>query len=407
MYEFIEAVDGQNLEPTAELATLFKDNDFGNRRGFIGCALSHYNLWKQLVNDPNNEYYVIMEDDFYVCSQFKEKYLAMDQQNSFKKEDVIFLGYHIFSKEREKIKDLYNNNNTSTIDIAPLNITLYIGGFFMYSINKVGAAKLLNYIEQNGIKHGIDYLIKICPNLNCKETQPHLAFSEWVENNNTDVNSDIQRDFVGLDFTKINNNNLDLNNYLFIPNVDHTGDDIYYNKCSINESIVIANKDPNCIGFNTLGFFKNKIDINNLKSSNYFKSTDGIYIKKQLINELEQPNNKIQIKMLCNWTNSEQLCKEWSNMCTDSIHFTWSSNINSKQLQLTWTNDPTKIDYYVIINSTNEYYNLSKTIVFQMEPWVIDPSKNWGVKTWGQWAEPDPTTFLAVRGRKTPTHNNA
>ena len=42
-----------------------------------------------------------------------------------------------------------------------------------------------------------------------------------------------------------------------------------------------------------------------------------------------------------------------------------------------------------------------------MEPWVNNLNNNWGVKTWGIWAEPDPTKFLAVRGRKTHTHNNA
>ena len=44
--------------------------------------------------------------------------------------------------------------------------------------------------------------------------------------------------------------------------------------------MIIADKDSNCIGFNTLGFFKNKIDIDDLKPSRYFKEEDGIYIKK-------------------------------------------------------------------------------------------------------------------------------
>jgi hypothetical protein len=41
-----------------------------------------------------------------------------------------------------------------------------------------------------------------------------------------------------------------------------------------------------------------------------------------------------------------------------------------------------------------------------MEPWVHDENKPWGVKTWGEWAEPDENKFLAVRGRKTNHHNN-
>jgi hypothetical protein len=40
-----------------------------------------------------------------------------------------------------------------------------------------------------------------------------------------------------------------------------------------------------------------------------------------------------------------------------------------------------------------------------MEPWIEDPSKNWGVKTWGEWAEPDPEKFLKVFTHKTHLNN--
>ena len=42
-----------------------------------------------------------------------------------------------------------------------------------------------------------------------------------------------------------------------------------------------------------------------------------------------------------------------------------------------------------------------------MEPWVKDENKNWGVKTWGEWAIPSISKFMEVRGRKTRYHNNA
>jgi len=40
-----------------------------------------------------------------------------------------------------------------------------------------------------------------------------------------------------------------------------------------------------------------------------------------------------------------------------------------------------------------------------MEPWVEDASKNWGVKTWGEWAEPDSEKFLKVFTHKTHLNN--
>ena len=106
-----------------------------------------------------------------------------------------------------------------------------------------------------------------------------------------------------------------------------------------------------------------------------------------------------RIKMSCNWCSSETLCKEWSNMCERD--YRW------RDLEI--THSDIDIDYYVIINypPPNEKYIPKKTIVFQMEPWVYDEKLNWGVKTWGEWSNPDPNKFLAVRGRKSGCHNNA
>ena len=51
----------------------FEKNEFNYRKGVIGCALSHYNLWKMLLNDFNNNYYCIFEDDIIFIDNFKEK----------------------------------------------------------------------------------------------------------------------------------------------------------------------------------------------------------------------------------------------------------------------------------------------------------------------------------------------
>ena len=598
LVEFVDAVDGKTLEPTYELAELFKGNDFGNRRGVIGCALSHYNLWKRLLKEPaGRDHYIIMEDDFSLGPNFKEKMEILKTANVFNKLDVLFMGYSMFEAERAKVFEKYSqcakdNSSPVNITISALNKELYIGGFFMYSINKAGAEKLVKYIEQNGIKHGIDYLVKICPGLNSFETQPALCFTEWNEGGKV-IDSDIQNINDGLNFSG-------LEEYIFIPNLDIKGADLFYSKPSDNMlSIATARADCKC--FNTLGFFKNDFDVSKLEPSRYFKEKDGLYVKAkyfkepenedskknycfihschtpekglsilqnlihkivasglleklekifvlnigipiedfsasdkiQIINysqditlyentsinmihdfSLENKNanilyihtkgilhegdilkcvndwinmmmyflvekyenciellntydavgcneingknnhfsgnfwwttseyistlNKVptsepvdrhlsewwiltnpnvkskciynsdtnhyetryprnmyaptRVKMLCNWTSSEQLCKEWSNMCTEPDKFLWNN------IQLTWTNKSEEIDYYVIVNmpEQNAYFDPAKTIVFQMEPWVHDPALGWGVKTWGEWAKPDPNKFLHV-----------
>jgi len=396
LVEFVDAVDGNALEPTYELAELFKGNDFGNRRGVIGCALSHYKLWKRLLKEPaGRDHYIIMEDDFSLGPNFKEKMEILKTANVFNKLDVLFMGYHMFEAERAKVFEKYSqcakdNSSPVNITISALNKELYIGGTFMYSINKAGAEKLVKYIEQNGVKHGIDYLMKICPVLNCFETQPALCFSEWNEGGR-EVDSDIQNINDGLNFSG-------LEEYIFIPNLDIYGSDLFYLKPSDNMlSIATARADCKC--FNTLGFFKNEFDVSKLEPSRFFKEKDGLYVKakyfKEPENEIikeEEPCKFTRVKMLCNWTSSEQLCKGFSNMCTDPDNFLWNN------IQITSSNNPAEIDYYVIINMPpqNAYFDPAKTIVFQMEPWVQDPSLNWGVKTWGEWAKPDPNKFLHV-----------
>lgn len=266
-YEFIEAVDGKKIATTPEIRKLFTGNDFGNRRGVIGCALSHYNLWKQLINDTA-EYYIIMEDDFELCENFQEK------MNKIKLEDyeLIFFGYHMFENERNKVKYIYNVESEHTA-IEKLNKNLYIGATHCYSINRKGAIKILEYIAMNGIKHGIDYLMKIS-NLDCYESRPHLAFAEWNENGKN-IDTDIQNNSDSM------NLNEDISQYFdFVPNRDQIGNDLYYNRKSLDEMMAIAYNDKNCAGFNTLGFFKNNIENDKLTTSPYFSSKDGIYIKR-------------------------------------------------------------------------------------------------------------------------------
>ena len=405
-YQFINAVDGSKLKPTIEIKNLFFQNDFGYKRGVIGCALSHLNLWKELLNDEKNDYYIIMEDDAIYASNIYQKIEMLRTNKEFLKKEMLFLGYHMFEKYRQMHFKKYNVES-DTINITPLDRQLYIGGFFCYSINKTAAKKLIDYISENGIKHGIDYIIKLTPNLQMYECQPQLVFSIWNEDGKA-IDTDIQNKYDPLDFTNIVDELSDLQSqFIFIPNLDQHGNDICYKKVSLHEQFKIAIQDDNCIGFNTLGFFKNKLT--ELNPSKYFGKNDGLYVKKQVYEHFLQnksmsktnSDGNIRVKMLCNWCSSEQLCKEWSNMCEEG--FRW------KNFELVWTNVKEDIDYYVIINSppNDAYFEPDKTIVFQMEPWVTDANKRWGVKSWGKWAEPEPTDFLEVRGRKTEYHNNA
>ena len=314
--EIFEAIDGNELKINKEIAELFIGNDFYDRKGVIGCALSHYTLWKNLLNDESTNYYLIFEDDLTFGVNFNHRLQQL--KNEMNTNECLFLGYHMFEKNRNQYKRLYENNNQQ-INIDSLNTDLYIGGFFSYSINKQGARKLVDYIEKNGIKHGIDYLILILKELQCYECQPQLVFSEWNEGGKQ-IDSNIQN----------------------------------------------------------LG--------------------ERFHLNEFLLNYNKEKNTRKRVKLLCNWCCSKELCTEWKYLFTND--FIWNN------MEITWENE--NIDYYVIINSpyNNEYYDKKKTIIFQMEPWVYDLTKNWGVKTWGQWSKPNPKEFLEVFDKDRDTYNN-
>lgn len=271
-YEFIEAVDGNTLDFTKELFDIFKGNDLQYKKGFVGCALSYVNIWNRLLNDPDNEYYIIMEDDIDIVPNFQNKINLLDTQ--MKEKDFVFLGYSMFEEERNKQFNKYNNQN-NILSIEKLNRNLYLGGFFCYSINKTGASKILKYINENGIKHGIDYYNKILPILNSYEVIPQLAFTQWNENNKV-IDTDIQ-----------NSEFFDVKKFLyeefiFIKGMDQEGYDIRRFTKNMNLEICMntALALDNCIAFNTFGYFKNNLC--ELKPSIYYKENDGIFIKKNI-----------------------------------------------------------------------------------------------------------------------------
>ena len=82
---YYKAIDGKKIKRTEEITQLFKENDFGWRRGMIGCALSHYNLWKELETSDELDFLVILEDDIKTCkNNFNSKFTNLINTNKEK-----------------------------------------------------------------------------------------------------------------------------------------------------------------------------------------------------------------------------------------------------------------------------------------------------------------------------------
>lgn len=388
-YEFVRAVDGKALQPTEELHELFNGNDFGSRRGFIGCALTHYNLWKRLTEDNDHDFYLVLEDDIEINEPFKSKSKFKKTIEQYKEDmlqkELIMFGYSMFTSDRNNLPD---NREPG---IYPLDFNRYIGGTFGYSINKKGAAGLLDYIAKNGIKHGIDYVMKLCHG-DYYEMSPELVVTEWNESGKT-IDSDIQNLYDTIDLNAFVSFK---DQFTFVPGLDQPSNDIYYYRGSLSEMMKIALDNPAVACFNTLGFFKSKAVMSEFATTPYFRSTtDGTYIKKQAL--AAGSIGDILVRPICNWTNSEGLCREWDKLTKGNG--TWNA------LRLTWDD---QADYYAIINkpcNSTDKYDPARTVVFQMEPWCDQDWQKWGVKTWGEWARPDAGKFMEVRSHEN-TYNN-
>jgi hypothetical protein len=266
-YEFYTAVDGMQLKATQEIYDLFAGNEFGNRRGVIGCALTHMRLWQQLLNDPDYDTYLIIEDDTTFAPNFTKD--IIDQRFP-----VTMLGY------------------------------LNGSGAFCYTVNKKGARILMDYIDQHKITQPIDTLIHICCAGSIQYVKPPVAFSELSE-----TDSDIHAQYDDLDFKDL----LKLRDrFIFVPGLDQHGYDLFYKPLSIDEMLTLALEDERISSVNTLGFFKRSPDNFNfdLKPSVFFGKKDGIYIKK------------LTVKLLCDWFTPYELYKYFNRFTKGN--YTWN-----------------------------------------------------------------------------------
>lgn len=116
--------------------------------GMIGCAMSHIELWKKLVNDNGTDYYIIFEDDAIIDNDFS---ITINEINSIKYQlnfDILSL-YCGPGPNCVHMKQIYTLDNGVSIGkpLFPLSLTSYI-------ISKNGAIKLLSAIDK--IKYHID-----------------------------------------------------------------------------------------------------------------------------------------------------------------------------------------------------------------------------------------------------------
>lgn len=281
-YEFIEAVDGSILEPTQEIKKQFEGNNFNYRKGIIGCALSHMKIFNMLVNDKENDYYIILEDDVSFVDGFKEKMKYMFEYVQKNNLDYLFIG-------EEKIKEEMDYGG---VEIEKSLRDTY--GAFGYIISKNACKKFLDYYAKNPIYCAIDDS-RLYTDINIQMYLPNKYIVKSVSYQQGNPDTDIQNNFMCFNFNNIKKIGI-FNSFYF--HYEMFGFIIDYAKLH-NYQVDIYNH-PNAINNNDLGwsdFYKDKF--NNFKQIEvlnfngnvqdyelFFVTTDdGPYFKKEWIRE--------------------------------------------------------------------------------------------------------------------------
>ncbi|BCS83483.1 putative fucosyltransferase [Cotonvirus japonicus] len=283
-YEFYEAVDGYVIDAADTRLSIFKHSNRDlTRRGFIGCALSHIGVWNQLINDSKYDRYLVIEDDVNFIENFHEHFenILCQLKSEY---HTLLLGITVEKENQAESKKYYIDNTSYTIH--ELTKHLYGGGAFGYLLDKTSANHYINYINDNGVRTAIDYLM-IKSGIQHYETHPHLILSDSVQHSNHFVDSDIQRDYNRIVFSKLSNNN-NFDDYVFYPNKDSMRGDICELCADISMLKRIADNNDKCVAFNTYGWIKHTISGVDkfIDLPNKFYESDGLYVKRSYIDTL-------------------------------------------------------------------------------------------------------------------------
>ena len=186
----VAAVDGLSLRSTPELRALFEGNDFGSRRGFVACALSHLSLWHTVA--AGEAPCLILEDDVQLGSDFERRLAELEarlgeEQPDF---DLVFLGYLPWHADPESDGPAAAADPT----LRPMRWERYLGGLYAYLLSVRGARTLVESAEQDGIQNGIDWFVmRKAERLTAFECDPPLASAAQALPG-SGVDSDIQYD---------------------------------------------------------------------------------------------------------------------------------------------------------------------------------------------------------------------
>jgi hypothetical protein len=289
-YSYFKKIDCDTQKYNTLIKNLFYKNTFNNNKIIINNILTHYILWKYTKNNNLYDYLVILEYNINIENIItiinnlinNNDFDILLLKNTFDNNDIIN-----YTNDNLKVNKIDNNN---------ININI---NFFTYVINKNCLNKIFEYINLNSITDNfINNIFKHIDSLKILETDniifkldKNIINKIQNENENNNINCNI-----------LDNNIFLKNEYIYIENLDHYGDDIIFlNNANgnINDLKYYFEQNDESIAFNTYGYFKININLDTLISLNNDKH--GLYI------HIDRYNKKYNTNIIKKIYNDEKL----------------------------------------------------------------------------------------------------
>ena len=155
-FERVSAVDGALIQLTPHLKWLCRNNDFDMRTGVLGCAMSHLKLFAQLLNDPDVDGYIIMEDDIdveeNVVVKMRRVFSIVELRGGVDQNGLIFFAHVPKYGVQHKTQGLVTMTKPEADHFS-------VGGTGCYFISKAVAKAVFDYLDENGLDCPIDVIL--------------------------------------------------------------------------------------------------------------------------------------------------------------------------------------------------------------------------------------------------------
>jgi GR25 family glycosyltransferase involved in LPS biosynthesis len=202
-YQVFNAIDGKQLKPNGKIQRIFETGDYNFRRGIVGCAYSHLQIWAKFLKS-SSQYCIVVEDDVRVCRGFNEKICALLSTYGSVM-DLIFLHWNPYPNIQARCKnggETFHPKEWEMTTPTPIveewsvdkSVRWNMGSGAGYILTRKGAKHMISFVNQYGMPNAVDWVLMKQPQLTIGYTKPKMVFVDCWQNNQQ-IQSDIQLEY--------------------------------------------------------------------------------------------------------------------------------------------------------------------------------------------------------------------